>query len=151
MIKNMIFERKARGTTIVMSLHEMHQIEEMADRLMMINRGERVLYGPVDEVRQQYAENAVVVSGQGDWSALPGVVSVKPDDVGRSFTLKLADNTTPDSIMQALAASPNHHVRSFALAVPRLNDIFIRVAGGQENNHNHREASREPAQIVANR
>ncbi|MCC7209108.1 MAG: ATP-binding cassette domain-containing protein [Anaerolineae bacterium] len=153
MVKSMIFERRARGTTIVMSLHEMYQIEEMADRLMMINRGKRVLYGPVDEVRQQYAENAVIVSGEGDWAALPGVVRVQPDDVGRSFTLYLANGVTPDDIMQALAASPAHHVKSFALAVPRLNDIFIRVAGGPENNHNHnhREASREPAQTVANR
>src|SRR5438876_788381 len=67
MIKNMIYKLKAQGKTIVMSIHEMHQVEEMSDRLLMIDRGKRVLYGPVDAVRQQYAENAVVVSGEGDW------------------------------------------------------------------------------------
>lgn len=152
MIKSMIFRLKDEGRTIVMSIHEMHQVEEMADRLVMIDQGRRVLYGPVDEVRQQYAENAVIVSGEGDWAALPGVVSVKPDDAGRTVTLRLSDGTTPDDIMQALAASPNYRVRSFALAVPRLNDIFIRVAGGGNNNQvNYREASREPAQNMAHR
>jgi ABC-2 type transport system ATP-binding protein len=152
MIKSMIFHLKDEGRTIVMSIHEMYQVEEMADRLVMINQGRRVLYGPVDEVRQQYAENAVIVSGEGDWAALPGVVSVKPDDAGRTVTLRLSDGTTPDDIMQAVAASPNYRVRSFALAVPRLNDIFIRVAGGGNNNHvNHREVSREPAQNMAHR
>src|SRR5258708_10747875 len=73
MIKNMIYKLKARGRTVVMSIHEMHQVEEMADRLLMIDQGRRVLYGSVDEVRQQYAENAVVVTGQGDWRKLPGV------------------------------------------------------------------------------
>jgi ABC-2 type transport system ATP-binding protein len=139
LLKSMIYKLKAQGKTIVMSIHEMHQVEEMADRLLMINHGQRVLYGSVDEVRQQYAENAVVVSGQGEWQKLPGVRSVKSDEAGRSVTLMLDEHTTPDDIMQALAVSPNYKVRSFALAVPSLNDIFIRVAGGNGSS-NHREA-----------
>ncbi len=135
MIKDNIYKLKREGRTIVMSIHEMHQVEEMADRLLMIDKGLRVLYGPVDDVRQQYAENAVIVSGEGNWAALPGVKSVKADDSGRSVMLMLDDRTTPDHIMQAMAVSPDYKVRSFALAVPRLNDIFIRVAGG--NNHAH--------------
>jgi len=147
MIKNMIYKLKARGRTIVMSIHEMHQVEEMADRLLMIDRGKRVLYGSVDEVRQEYAENAVVVTGQGDWRKLPGVRAVKADEAGRTFTLFLEDHTTPDNIMQALAASPDYHIRSFALAVPSLNDIFSRVAGG----NTHQEVVLEPAQNLVNR
>jgi ABC-2 type transport system ATP-binding protein len=139
LLKSMIYKLKAQGKTIVMSIHEMHQVEEMADRLLMINHGQRVLYGSVDEVRQQYAENAVVVSGQGEWQKLPGVRSVKSDEAGRNVTLMLDEHTTPDDIMQALAVSPNYKVRSFALAVPSLNDIFIRVAGGNGSS-NHREA-----------
>jgi ABC-2 type transport system ATP-binding protein len=130
MIKNMIYKLKRQGTTIVMSIHEMHQVEEMADRLLMVNRGKRVLYGSVDEVRQQYAENAVIVSGEGNWSALPGVREVIPDETGRQVTLKLDDSTTPDTVMHTLAVNPDYKVRSFALAVPRLNDIFIRVVEG---------------------
>src|SRR5260221_367958 len=83
MIKNMLFKLKSQGSTIVMSIHEMRQVEEMADRLVMIDHGKRVLYGSVDEVRQHYAENAVIVSGQGDWARLPGVHSVKADETGR--------------------------------------------------------------------
>ncbi len=130
-IKNMIFRLRSEGATVVMSIHEMHQVEEMADRLLMIHQGRRVLYGEVDEVRQRYAENAVIVSGQGDWAALKGVIGVQPDENGRNITLHLDDQTTPDQIMATLANDPNYSIRSFALAVPRLNDIFIRVAGGE--------------------
>jgi ABC-2 type transport system ATP-binding protein len=137
MIKQMIYKLKAEGKTVVMSIHEMHQVEEMADRLLMYNRGQRVLYGPVNEVRQQYAENAVIVSGEGDWARLPGVVAVKPEDNGRAAKLMLAQGTTADDMMQRMAADPSVHIKSFALAVPRLNDIFIRVAGGVNGNgHN---------------
>jgi ABC-2 type transport system ATP-binding protein len=125
----------------------MHQVEEMADRLLMINQGRRVLYGSVDEVRQQYAENAVVVSGDGDWQVLPGVRSVKANEGGRTYTLYLDDHTSPDSILQVVATNPAYHLHSFALAVPSLNDIFIRVAG---NNH-QKENGYEPAKNMANR
>lgn len=130
MIKGMLFQLRNDGTTIVMSLHEMHQIEQMADRLLMMNHGQRVLYGSVDQVRQQYAENAVIVSGQGDWARLAGVASAVPvDPAGRHTKLMLADGTTPEQIMRLMADTPGYQVRSFELAVPSLNDIFLRVAG----------------------
>lgn len=147
MIKTMLYKLRAEGHTIVMSIHEMHQVEEMADRLLMIDQGRRVLYGSVNEVRQQYAENAVIVSGEGDWQALRGVSKVKPNEGGRSYTLQLDDQTKPDDILQAVATSSAYHLRSFALAVPSLNDIFIRVAG---NNH-QKENGYEPAKNMANR
>ncbi|GAB4547390.1 MAG: ATP-binding cassette domain-containing protein [Anaerolineae bacterium] len=149
-LKEMIYRLRDSGTTVVMSIHEMHQVEEMANRLMMINRGKLVLYGEVDEVRQRYAENAVIVSGTGDWAALPGVIEVVPDETGRNVTLKLDANTTPEQIMSILATAPNYHIRSFARAVPRLTDIFIRVAGG-ETTPEVKEVNREPAKSLANR
>ncbi len=152
MIKKLIFKLKAEGSTVVMSIHEMHQVEEMADRLLMINHGKRVLYGSVDEVRQQYAENAVIVSGEGNWSSIPGVIAVQPDEAGRNITLKLDTVTVPDQVMQYVAASPNYKIRSFALAVPRLNDIFIRVAGEDPNLiSNEQEKRHEPQKNMAYR
>ncbi|HVO41025.1 MAG TPA: ATP-binding cassette domain-containing protein [Aggregatilineales bacterium] len=150
MIKTMIYNLKRDGNTVVMSIHEMIQVEEMADRLIMIDQGRRVLYGSVDEVRQQYAENAVIVSGRGDWATLPGVVSVKTDEAGRYFTLKLDNQTTPDAIMQALATSSIYKINSFALAVPSLNDIFIRVVGNNGSN-GAKEGQHEPAKNPAYR
>jgi ABC-2 type transport system ATP-binding protein len=132
-LKDMLFELSKEGTTVVMSTHMMHQVEEMGDRLLMIDHGKRVLYGSVNEVRDRFATNAVIVQGEGDWAAVPGVVSVKVDETGREYTLQLADGVTPDDVMQAMAVSPHHRVRSFTLAVPSLTDIFIQVAGRNGN------------------
>ncbi|RPI94353.1 MAG: ATP-binding cassette domain-containing protein [Chloroflexi bacterium] len=129
LIKDMLFQMSREGTTIVMSTHQMHQIEEMADRLVMIDRGRRVLYGSVDEVRQRFAKNAIVVEGDGDWAALAGVKSVERGENGRAVLLHLADHTTPDDVIGAMAVSTAYHVRRFELAVPSLNEIFIEVAG----------------------
>jgi len=135
-IKDLLYDMNRDGVTIVMSTHQMHQIEEMADRLVMISHGRRVLYGSVQEVRERFAENAVIVEGEGDWAALEGVAAVEVHDNGREFLLHLAEGVSPDHIMQAAAIGQNYHVRRFELAVPSLNEIFIQVAGGNSNSAN---------------
>jgi ABC-2 type transport system ATP-binding protein len=132
-LKDMVFELAKDGTTIVMSTHVMHQVEEMGDRLLMLDHGKPVLYGAVQDVRNRFAEHAVVVEGEGDWQALPSVSHVEAEDNGRSVRLHLADGVSSDQLMQALATNPAYHVRSFTLAVPSLNDIFIQVAGRNGN------------------
>jgi len=133
-VKDLLYEMNREGMTIVMSTHQMHQIEEMADRLVMISHGRRVLYGSVQEVRERFAQNAVIVEGEGDWSRLDGVSAVEVHDNGREALLRLAEGVTPDQIMQAAAIGQDYHLRRFELAVPSLNQIFIEVAGGNNVN-----------------
>lgn len=132
-LKDLLLSFKARGGTVVMSTHQMSQVEEMCDRLLMINRGRQKLYGPVNDIRQQYAVHAIIVEGQGEWAKLPGVARVEPVENGRKAALlHLRPETTPDSVLAAIATSPETHIERFEMAVPSLNDIFIRVVeGGQ--------------------
>ncbi len=131
MLKDLLFEFKGRGGTIVMSTHQMSQVEEMCDRLLMIHRGVQKLYGPVDEIRRQYALHAIVVEGRGNWTALPGVAKVESHENGRKGTLlHLTPEATPDSVLGAIASAPDTRIERFELAVPSLEDIFIRVVEG---------------------
>ncbi len=135
-IKRLLMDLRGAGTAIVMSTHQMQQIEEMADRLLMINRGKQRLYGQVDAVREQYATHAIIVEGQGDWASLPGVLSVEParatnGDGGGSVLLHLDEQATIDSVLAAIAAAGDMRIRRFEQAVPSLNDIFIQVVEGR--------------------
>jgi len=133
-IQDLLLDFKKRGHAVVMSTHQMHQVEELADRLLMINRGRQSLYGEVDTVRKQYALHAVVVDGSGDWAHLPGVAQVQEMHNGRKGTLLyLQDETTPDDLLEAIAHDDSVELRRFELAVPSLNDIFIRVVEGERN------------------
>lgn len=127
-IKELLGDLRDRGVAVVMSTHQMQQVEEMADRLLMINRGQQKLYGPVTQIRQQFASHAIIVEGSGQWDNLPGVDSVEMHRNGRETALlHLAADVTPESVLAAIAASGQAHLRRFELAVPSLNDIFIQV------------------------
>lgn len=127
-LKDLLLEFKRDGGTIVMSTHQMSQVEEMCDRLLMINKGEQKLYGPVDDIRRQYALHAIIVQGKGNWAVLPGVERVELSENGhKNAMLYLQDGVEPDSVLAAIAAAPDTHIERFELAVPSLNDIFIRV------------------------
>ncbi|MBL8116129.1 MAG: ATP-binding cassette domain-containing protein [Anaerolineae bacterium] len=131
-LKDLLLSFKARGGTIVMSTHQMSQVEEMCDRLLMISKGKQKLYGSVTDIRQQYALHAIIVEGQGDWSKLPGVARIESISNGRNADLlHLQPDVTPDKVLAAIAASQEMRIERFELAVPSLNDIFIRVEGGQ--------------------
>lgn len=129
-IKGLLEDFRNKGGAIVMSTHQMNQIEEMADRMLMINRGERKLYGDVDEIRKEYALHAIVVEGQGQWDSLPGVIRVEPiNNRSEGVLLHLDSDVTSDEVLAAIAQSSDTNIERFERAIPSLNDIFIRVAG----------------------
>lgn len=130
-IKDLIVEMKNKGTAIIMSTHQMHQVEEMADRLLMMNRGQQALYGSVEDVRRQHALHAVIVEGEGDWHSLDGVERVDTIDNDRKTAkmLYLANSVSSNDVLAQIASDARWHVTRFEEAVPSLNDIFIQVAG----------------------
>ena len=134
-IKDLLIDFMKRGKAVVMSTHQMQQIEEMADRLLMIDRGEQKLYGPVEEVRAQYALPAVRVEGQGNWSLLSGVDRVELSENGKpTALLYLKPEISPDSVLAEIAVREDMHLKAFELAVPSLNDIFVQVVTGDRRN-----------------
>jgi ABC-2 type transport system ATP-binding protein len=127
-IKDLLMSFSQRGGAVVMSTHQMNHVEEMADRLLMINRGEQALYGAVKEVRQRFALDAVLIEGEGDWASLPGVERVEDSDESHQGELVyLQPGMSSARLLQELAARPDMQVHKFELAVPSLNEIFIRV------------------------
>ncbi|MEP7294017.1 MAG: DUF4162 domain-containing protein, partial [Chloroflexota bacterium] len=133
LIKDLLLDFVKRGKAVVMSTHQMQQIEEMADRLLMIDRGEQKLYGTVDSVREQYALPAVRVEGQGDWALLAGVDRVEHSENGKQTALiYLKPGVAPDSVLGEIARRDDMQIRSFELAVPSLNDIFVQVVTGNK-------------------
>lgn len=50
-MKGTIVERKKRGAAIVVSSHLLHLVEEIADRVLIVQNGRRIALGTLDEIR----------------------------------------------------------------------------------------------------
>jgi ABC-2 type transport system ATP-binding protein len=131
MIKDLLIAQRDQGHTIIMCTHQMHQVEELCDRILLVNKGEDVLYGKLADIRKQYTGHAVLLRVASDMPTLPlgdfeGIVATQERD--GSVRLTLADHITPQDILQALVKK-DIHLEQFEVAVPDLDEIFIKVVG----------------------
>jgi ABC-2 type transport system ATP-binding protein len=127
LIRNMILGLRDEGKCIIMSTHQMHQVEEMCDRIALIHRGQKVLAGPVMAVRRQFAKNTVEISGSGPLNTLPEVEHAR--QINGTWHVTLAEGITPQRYLRVLARHEEISVEHFTVALPRLNDIFISMVG----------------------
>lgn len=129
MVKDLLNEQRARGVTTIMSTHQMHQVEELCDRIVLIDHGKVMLYGNLEEIRRRFSGHAVLVRAPGDLPSIPGVLhSEKQNSTTR---LTLTPTTSPQDVLRVLVAQ-NVAVDQFEVAMPTLDEIFIRVVQGEE-------------------
>ena len=128
MIKDLLVEERNRGVTIVMSTHQMHQVEELCDRLVLIDQGKLVLYGTLKDIRNSYASQAVLV---GSIYPLPEIIDGTDErqKLNGVTRLMLSPGSTPQDVLRSLVAQ-NVEVEQFEIAVPTLDEIFIKVVQG---------------------
>jgi ABC-2 type transport system ATP-binding protein len=125
MVKDLLREERDKGKTIVMCTHQMHQVEELCDRLVLINRGRVMLYGKLSDIRRQYSGQEVIVHPLNGLPAqIPGVSQIERDNSG--YILHLTDQTTPQAILKNLVEQ-GIALERFEVALPTLDEIFIQV------------------------
>jgi len=124
LVKDVFQELRALDVTIIMSTHHMQQVEELCDRILLINDGKNLLYGNLDEIRQRYSGHAVIVRTAGNLPDLAGVKDISPHN--GDLKLTLMEDTTPQDVLKTLTAR-DIILEKFEIAVPTLNEIFIRV------------------------
>jgi ABC-2 type transport system ATP-binding protein len=127
LVKELMDELRGQGTTIIMSTHIMHQVEELCDRIVLIDAGSNVLYGRLDQIRRDYSGHALRVRVVGELPVMSGVEGVSQRN--GALHLSLAADTQPQEILRQLLAQTT--VEHFEIAIPTLDEIFIRTVGGE--------------------
>lgn len=121
-IKNEILELKKKNTTIIFSTHRMESIEELCDDIALINKGECILKGKLNEVKKQFKENLFEVKTKGEISKVEGFEILNKKE--NTYLIKGNDSSVPNQLLQLLI--PQTEIISFNELLPSINDIFIR-------------------------
>lgn len=124
LLKSILLQEQARGKTVILSTHNMNQVEEMCDRILIINHGRSVLYGSLDEIKTQYAEHAVILECDALPPGLSGVQRVEA--LNHGYELVLDKATSAQAILRQLVDG-GVVVSRFEVATPPLEEIFISV------------------------
>jgi ABC-2 type transport system ATP-binding protein len=130
LVKQVLEEQRQAGKAILMSTHQMYQVEALCDRIVLIDEGRTVLYGPVGEIKRNFAGNAVTVEGQGDFGQIPGVLETRQRN--GTWHLALEIGADPQAVFRTLARREGVWIERFELEEPSLDDIFVQVVGKSE-------------------
>ena len=130
MVKDLLIEERNKGKCIVMCTHQMAQVEQLCDRLILIDHGSVVLSGSLADIRRQFASRDVLVRSE---TTLPqdlaGVQAIEAHN-GR-VKLVLSEETTPQQVLAELVQR-GILLEEFEIAVPSLDEIFIKVVSREE-------------------
>ena len=128
-IKEIILELKDQGKAIILSTHRMNEIEELCDRIFMINNGQSVLYGELSDIKSRYKNNSIFLRIQGELPKLQGISSI--NEYKDHVELFCDANSSPYEIVSQLIGF-GIKIDKFEVSTPSLHDIFIQVVGGHE-------------------
>ena len=134
LLNRMIRDIHATGRTIIFSTHVMHQAEQLCDRIVLINKGRKILDATMPEIHARFDPRTVEVQPvDADprcvdaLRAIPGVEVAQWVPERRAAELHVARGADPQDVMRAaMAAVP---VRSVELRRTTLDDVFVELVG----------------------
>ena len=125
MVRELLMEQRNKGKAVVMCTHQMHQVEELCDRLVLINKGKTVLYGSLQEVRRKFAKPEInVIAGAEFPGSVAGVSEIIKEN--NEIRLRLEKEISPQVVLKNLI-NAGVALESFEIAIPTLDEIFIQV------------------------
>ena len=132
-MKNVIVQLTRRGTTTLFSTHIMEQAEKLCDSVCIIARGDKVVDGPLREVKQKHGGDHVIVAVERGLKSVANILDdrslvSKSDNYGQYAELELVEGADAQKLLHGLM-SAGATVTRFEIAEPTLNKIFIDLVG----------------------
>lgn len=129
LLKKGILNLKSKGSVVIFSSHNMENVSELCDTLLMIHHGNPVLYGTIQEVRESFGRTRVFVESDvtvEEISQLKGVISVQP--ACHSGLNIILENENAGRLLYN-TVTKNGYIYAFSQQPPTLEEIFKAKVG----------------------
>ncbi len=130
MVKELIRDLRAQGKTIVLSAHEMSQVEALCERILLIDHGRAVLYGELGEIKRQFSPNAIEITPPLAFEGWPDVARAETRD--HKQLVYLSEKTTPRDFLKKVL-DQGLPIEQFEMASMPLEQIFLQVVKGERD------------------
>ena len=132
LFKKIIRDLTDEGTTILLSSHRMNLVEEICSRIFMINNGQRVLYGKIEDIKDDYNEKKVIIKSKSNLNFIKNLANVSDLEIeGNEVSFNIKNNVNIKDFLSFI--SDKIEVDEISVVKPPLHEIFVHTAkGGKE-------------------
>lgn len=131
-IANEILELRDKGTTIIFSTHRMESVEEMCDHIALINLSNKVLDGPIHQVKNQFKSGKYFVEienpNENSWNQFADnfeIETIENNGFTTQFRISKPENFQPNELLQNI--SQLGQIVQYREAIPSINEIFLQA------------------------
>jgi ABC-2 type transport system ATP-binding protein len=137
-IRNEILDLKAKGTSILLSTHNMNSVEEICDSIALINQSKLILHGELQEVKSRFKTDTYVIQFKGHLlgfaNALFASFSLEHSEQLTEHTaiahVKLLHGNSLNDLLKTVM--PVVEIIAVNEVLPTMNDIFIEAISKKE-------------------
>lgn len=130
-LQDVVMELIGQNKIVIFSSHQMSYVEEFCKDIVIINKGDVVLSGDLDNIKREFGKNQLIVSAvDKTLDDLENIINEHMSDIleitGRTKEELIIKNVADVSRKQILSKfiSENIEIERFETYKPSLNDIF---------------------------
>ena len=135
-LQDVVMELIGQNKIVIFSSHQMSYVEKFCKDIVIINKGDVVLSGDLDNIKREFGKNQLVVSAvDKTLDDLENIINEHMSDIleitGRTKEELIIKNIADVSRKQILSKfiSENIEIERFETYKPSLNDIFVSKVG----------------------
>lgn len=127
LLKDVVKETIAKGRIVIFSSHQMNYIEEFCDSIAIINDGNIVLDGDLNDIKRNYPRNRIVVRSLQNDKIADEYKEVSEFEEDGDLIISLSNPEDKKALMKNLVES--YDIDEIKVYEPSLNDVFVEYAG----------------------
>lgn len=132
MLKKAIIELQETGCSIIFSSHQMEQIEDFCEKLVILSHGKVVVAGYLKDIKNEYRKKNILLRGDNlpldKIRKLKGVISL--EEHRGEYLVKIESLDIADSIFKLVK---DYNITKYDVTEPTLNEIFIEKVGANND------------------
>ena len=132
MLKKAIIELQKAGCSIIFSSHQMEQIEDFCEKLVILSHGKVVVAGYLKDIKNEYRNKNILLRGDNlpldKIRKLKGVISL--EEHRGEYLVKIESLDIADSIFKLVK---DYNITKYDVTEPTLNEIFIEKVGANND------------------
>ena len=131
-LKKIIFELMQEDKIVIFSSHQMSNIEEICDEIVILDNGRLALSGNLRDIKNKYPKKHINITGNNLYEIKESLEKAAGDIIEKiaadeaSLDIHLKKETDRNKILN-IVAGRNYEIDSFSVVKPSLNEIFISV------------------------